>query len=492
MKISSMLSRRWIVASLLVPFVGAPVTVYGALDDVVLLWGKNSETKAYDSKASVPGTMVVIPSAEKACELAEEFLESNLDFMLENVPVDVLNDLGIEGPGLPEALEGPKCKKKGKADPDFFLIFASCSMIMGSGDYYMRWTVPPFASEPHMLVLDTSAGEGKNIRLKTALEAAHETGVPLGNLRNAESYPTKETKTVTLEVSPEARGFVAQEYSAQQYKFSYKGELMLPGTDMGPLLGDLGSIKSNGDAWIVPDAPGADVVGAFYRNFDEHVVPSAGADTLLGGMMRQMAGLASHGIPVRTTQKTDVTGAWQAYRAGQTSTSTIERIMVLPGRAPEKCGPTIVPEGIVVTDLGAEMDAASAEGNAQLEQAMSEMAQAMEQMSPEQREMMKALGFGGGQQMPVAKPADQTAGAAAANTVTERTSPSSAELTTDNLTQTAQNHLQALGYDPGNTDGDVSTETTLAVLQFQADKGLAVTGEVTPQLVESLSAEVDK
>jgi peptidoglycan hydrolase-like protein with peptidoglycan-binding domain len=55
-----------------------------------------------------------------------------------------------------------------------------------------------------------------------------------------------------------------------------------------------------------------------------------------------------------------------------------------------------------------------------------------------------------------------------------------------------QKHLMALGYDPGNTDGNVSTETIIAISQFQAEKGLEVTGEVSPQLAGILSAEVDK
>ena len=69
--------------------------------------------------------------------------------------------------------------------------------------------------------------------------------------------------------------------------------------------------------------------------------------------------------------------------------------------------------------------------------------------------------------------------------------PSSAELHSDNLTQMVQKHLAALGYDTGNTDGDLSLETTIAISQFQAEKGMAVTGEVTPQLAGMLSAEVD-
>ena len=35
-------------------------------------------------------------------------------------------------------------------------------------------------------------------------------------------------------------------------------------------------------------------------------------------------------------------------------------------------------------------------------------------------------------------------------------------------------------------------ETTIAISQFQAEKGMKVTGEVTPQLIGILAAEVDR
>ena len=73
-----------------------------------------------------------------------------------------------------------------------------------------------------------------------------------------------------------------------------------------------------------------------------------------------------------------------------------------------------------------------------------------------------------------------------------RSGPSlSSALMTDNLTQSAQNMLQALGYDPGDTDGELAIETTIAISQFQAEQGLEVTGEVTPQLLGVLAAAVD-
>lgn len=69
---------------------------------------------------------------------------------------------------------------------------------------------------------------------------------------------------------------------------------------------------------------------------------------------------------------------------------------------------------------------------------------------------------------------------------------SSEALTTDNLTQTVQLHLKALGYDPGSTDGENSLQTSIAISQFQSEKGLEVTGEVTPQLAGVLQAALEE
>jgi hypothetical protein len=90
-----------------------------------------------------------------------------------------------------------------------------------------------------------------------------------------------------------------------------------------------------------------------------------------------------------------------------------------------------------------------------------------------------------------AAPVTPTAPAAAAGGATSRSGPSSADLTTDNLTQSVQNHLQALGYSVGNTHGDLDTNTVIAISQFQAENGMEATGEVSPQLLGILGARVD-
>lgn len=104
--------------------------------------------------------------------------------------------------------------------------------------------------------------------------------------------------------------------------------------------------------------------------------------------------------------------------------------------------------------------------------------------------------FGGqGQGLPIpgaaTAPAASAAAAASAGAASPRSGTSSAELTTDDLTQSVQNHLQALGYSVGNTRGDLDTDTIIAISQFQAENGMQATGEVTPQLLGVLGAKVD-
>jgi peptidoglycan hydrolase-like protein with peptidoglycan-binding domain len=63
--------------------------------------------------------------------------------------------------------------------------------------------------------------------------------------------------------------------------------------------------------------------------------------------------------------------------------------------------------------------------------------------------------------------------------------------TGDPLVQSIQRDLVALGYDPGNTRGELSTPTVVAISKFQAENNLEVTGEATPQLAGILAAKRD-
>jgi len=58
----------------------------------------------------------------------------------------------------------------------------------------------------------------------------------------------------------------------------------------------------------------------------------------------------------------------------------------------------------------------------------------------------------------------------------------------DELTLAVEKDLAALGYETGPVDGQESLETTVAISKFQAQNGLDITGEVTPQLAGLLSS----
>jgi hypothetical protein len=53
-----------------------------------------------------------------------------------------------------------------------------------------------------------------------------------------------------------------------------------------------------------------------------------------------------------------------------------------------------------------------------------------------------------------------------------------------------QRYLVTLGYQPGNTTGELDTLTGIAIAQFQAEHGLPVTGEPSRQLAIRLAAEI--
>jgi peptidoglycan hydrolase-like protein with peptidoglycan-binding domain len=66
----------------------------------------------------------------------------------------------------------------------------------------------------------------------------------------------------------------------------------------------------------------------------------------------------------------------------------------------------------------------------------------------------------------------------------------SGEALADDLTRTIQQDLQALGYEPGNTDGEATTQTAVAISQFQAENNLEVTGEPSPTLAGMIKAKL--
>jgi peptidoglycan hydrolase-like protein with peptidoglycan-binding domain len=60
----------------------------------------------------------------------------------------------------------------------------------------------------------------------------------------------------------------------------------------------------------------------------------------------------------------------------------------------------------------------------------------------------------------------------------------------DDLTKMIQKDLIALGYDPGNIQGEASTETIVAISQFQAESDMEITGQPSPQLAGIIKARI--
>lgn len=58
----------------------------------------------------------------------------------------------------------------------------------------------------------------------------------------------------------------------------------------------------------------------------------------------------------------------------------------------------------------------------------------------------------------------------------------------DDMTMMVEQELDRLGYATGPVDGEETLETTIAISKFQAENNLAVTGEVSPDLIRSLMA----
>lgn len=193
-----------------------------------------------------------------------------------------------------------------------------------------------------------------------------------------------------------------------------------------------------------------------------------------------------------------------------------EDYRVVPG-----CGPAYRPFKTVMSMGGmmnAEQEAQMREAQAQMaqfEQQMQQMPAAqremmMRQMGP-QIEMMRNMSETGGIQMvmnvvdlqcnvPPPSPEEMAMavfgagamGGGQLGVTNAATPPAPLSATGDSLTQRVQADLIKLGYEPGAATGEVTTETTIAIAKFEAERGLTVTGEVSPQLAGMLAAEVDK
>lgn len=224
---------------------------------------------------------------------------------------------------------------------------------------------------------------------------------------------------------------------------------------------------------------------------------------------------SEHYVPLKTVMEGIVTSD------GETRPMTIEKqdadYRTVPGSALyEPYRQVVKMSGMMDAAQEAEMREAQAQ-MAEMEKQMADMPASqramMERMIGPQLEMMRNMAAGGGFQMeitvdriavnpesqgpggqPCAPGADgartmSAAPVAASAVAPVRAAPAGGTAAGDDLTAMVQRDLTALGYDTGGTSGEINTATIVAISKFQAENGLEVTGEVTPQLAGMLSAK---
>lgn len=129
--------------------------------------------------------------------------------------------------------------------------------------------------------------------------------------------------------------------------------------------------------------------------------------------------------------------------------------------------------------------------------------QMMEQMMGPQLEMMRKMSSGGDFQLEtIVRSIIVNPGAVAedgslcpagdSKPVEAAPAESTAASMNVNMIKIIQESLVKLGYDPGNTDGELTKQTVVAISKFQAANGMEVTGQPTPQLAGILAAKADK
>lgn len=392
----------------------------------------------------------------------------------------------------------------------FNILYATCRMTMRTESEILDVRFPRGATEGSMEIIDHQRQEVLIHPIVFTRILNDQDGLlSLGSEGAGDN--------VTRQDSSDFDAVLSETLHAVTYEFSFKLDFLsragsgsgTPGssgeTGIGGFAGLMSqlspTIATQGIAWVSPEAPGVDIVRAFYERFAGAVRSGPGAQSLLGGLFNHQ--ILSEGIPAVLTEITEIRMP-HGVQERTVSSTRIFRHFTLP--EPEGyCEDSLIPDGYAISNPTADAASAAAggapgnagsgsgAGPAASSEAMNGVAEAMRGLSAERRSALEGFGLGqllGGGVGAGDQPQDR---ASAPNDARSAgTGPSSADLYSDDMTQLVQRHLNVLGYDPGNTDGEPSVQTTIAISQFQAERGLEVTGEVSPQLAGVLAAEVDQ
>lgn len=271
-------------------------------------------------------------------------------------------------------------------------------------------------------------------------------------------------------------------YPATRWEFQHSTKMAMGGMSV--------NLTTAGHGYFSKDVPGVELLEEFYQRFATGISFEQGAGSFFGGMMNTWVEVLKRGLPMEMDQTVKSSMGGMGMGGGGNRSVLKVTVLELVNLPDDFCTRALTPDYFEVTDAGAALSGMSsspgggaAAAGGESDSGMSALGSLLEMMNSAQEQGRAAPGS---QQAPAANPAGQPAARAARGAL-----PSSAQLTTGNLTQSVQQHLQALGYDTGNTDGTLSTETIIAISQFQSEKGMEATGEVTPQLLGILGAEVD-
>lgn len=369
----------------------------------------------------------------------------------------------------------------------FVVLYAYCRMTMVTPGQVLDIHLPPTVGDGTMMAADYTKGEAIQMSLRRGFDdAASVVGSGWSSQVNMTSA---------------GGGGSRIGYPTTQYAFDYEGGL--GGGGMVPFA-EMVSTKTSGTVWASEDVPGLDIIRSFYENLTTEVSPDQGGASFFAGLLNNLVGLLRNGLPLEIDQtiESKVMGRTQISGRSHSVITGIE----LTDIGSDFCSRSLIPTDIEVQDIDQQMsDAMSQSGVSQQEvnDAMQQYNEAMQNMTPQQRQAMEQYGLGNmmeqmmGGAAPGAAPGAAQRAAPSGSRSPGGSSPAgsnmppSEELQGGSLTESVQKHLQALGYDVGAVDGEASLDTTIAISTFQAEKGMAVTGEVTPQLLGVLSAEVD-
>lgn len=364
----------------------------------------------------------------------------------------------------------------------FVITYSYCRMTMVTNTSMLDILLPAGGGSGTMTVADYASGEASQVSLRRDIGKAQEV---LGK-----SWSTDVSLT-----SPSDGGDRIG-YATTRYDYEYSGS---PGTGLGGPMQNAIKVKNSGTIWVSNEVPGIDIVRSFYQNLTNEVSNADGSLSFFEGLLKNLAGLLREGMPLESTSYTESKihgGPMMDGLSMQGGSHMIVTGVSLVDTNSAWCTKSLLPPDFPVTDIDQQIsEAMSGTSSAEMEQAMQQYNEAMQNMTPEQKQMMEQMGVGSmldqmmGGGVPGAQPPAANPRAAPGSKGSNMPPPE--DLQGGSLTETVQRHLQALGYDVGAADGEMSMETVIAISTFQSEKGMEVTGEVTPQLLGVLSAEVD-